>query len=149
MSSTGQIGNVVVLLIVVLGYMRFRQRKVRGEGFVKEGECWSFFLWCGVVIVTTFAAFLLIGANMQPTMDNLGGAIFDLILRFSLLYLVITAFTDRRRWKRTMNATIRQIHPPPSSVLCWSCKTQLPITRETAGKKIRCEQCGTRQILPK
>lgn len=37
----------------------------------------------------------------------------------------------------------------PTTVACWSCKGQLEVTPETAGKKVRCAQCGTRQALPR
>lgn len=36
----------------------------------------------------------------------------------------------------------------PTTVACWSCKAELEVTPETAGKKVRCAQCGMRQALP-
>jgi hypothetical protein len=53
----------------------------------------------------------------------------------------------------TMNAAIRLLLQQqvalPRYVLCWNCKAQLAVTHETAGNKVRCEQCGTRQTLPR
>jgi len=37
----------------------------------------------------------------------------------------------------------------PTTVACWSCKAELEVTPETAGRKVRCAQCGTRQALPR
>jgi len=43
----------------------------------------------------------------------------------------------------------RRATAPVHQVRCWRCKAPLVVTPETRGKKVKCQQCGTKQELPR
>jgi hypothetical protein len=36
----------------------------------------------------------------------------------------------------------------PDEVRCWACKAVIEVTAENRGRKVKCRQCGTRQVMP-
>lgn len=85
----------------------------------------------------------LIGAAKEPE-------------RLADLTRAVSAGEDALRVAAALKATEQQAladlwarRPPVAEVRCWSCKTPLPVTDDTRGKKVRCPRCGTRQALPR
>ncbi len=141
------LSGLLSLAGLILAYLRYRRRKKMELSFVTKSESLVAAIIFGAYLLV-ITGFIFVSSGGEVLSDDPYGFVLDKLIRFAVLYLLVTTWTDHW-WRRSSEAmSLGSVRPPPDLVHCWRCKQPITVTEENRGKRVRCPACGTRQLMP-